>query len=228
MPRNFSSFRLEDIMGADRGPASPTRAYSSFQPEEGPDRYQTAGQPPGAAPVPVPKPDAGPSKAPTASDWWLDPKNKYDHVDFFDKHYRAAVDVANRLGVDPTLLQGLAAHESTWGADTAGKNNFFGMTPKGDRSKGIDVPGNSIEGAWSYWESKYGSRVVNVGSDAQRFIDNLEVDNREATGPDKMGKYNPENVDEGGDPEWRKKMAGAIKAVRTRLPRWKGNLDSLP
>ena len=52
---------------------------------------------------------------------------------FFDKHYNIVAEKAAALGLDPALLLGLAAHESTWGtSNLAGRNwNPFGATPKG-------------------------------------------------------------------------------------------------
>lgn len=163
---------------------------------------------------------------------WLDTNT--DYAKFFDQQVAPAVEVAQHLGVDPALLLGLSAEESSWGRpkapDNKPNNNYIrnhnplGLTPGGDKTSGLSFP--SFRAAWQAWESMYGPRVAGLGNDAVAFTRNLSYDNRHVYGPtiggDYRGAYNPE------EQGWKSRVSGTIEGVRKRLPRWQGNLDSLP
>ncbi|HXZ01135.1 MAG TPA: hypothetical protein VEI03_14130 [Stellaceae bacterium] len=156
---------------------------------------------------------------------WLDPNSKYAR--FFDQQFAAVAEVATDLGVDPTLLLGLSAHESGWGKpeNNYAKNlNPFGATPLGDSTSGLRF--QSYRDAWQAWARTFGPRVAGVGSDAAAFLRNLEYDNRRVYGPTIGGNYRGAYNSE--DENWKKGVAEAIAGVRRRLPLWQGNLDSPP
>jgi hypothetical protein len=156
--------------------------------------------------------------------WWLNANSKYAR--FFDQQFPNVTPIAARLGVDPALLLGLSAHESTWGTSKMAldKHNPFGATPQGDNTAGLSYP--SFSAAWQAWARRWGPRVQNVGSNADAFLNALGADNRHVYGPtvggDRHGGYNTDDL------KWHDHVKGAIQGVRRRLPRWQGNLDSYP
>jgi hypothetical protein len=154
--------------------------------------------------------------------FWLDPNS--DDANFFDAHHAHAARIADKYAVDPALILGLAAWESSWGKskDALDANNPLGMRPDGHHP--IQFP--STEAAWDEWGRQFGPRVLGVGRDANTFLDQLLEDHRSVYGParggDYRGPYNSANSN------WRDGVARTIQGVRRRLPRWQGNLDSLP
>lgn len=194
----------------DRGPELSLRSFAGIW-QDAFDRHFPngwlafqSGSPPGA--------QAGPER-PVQPGQQQDPK--FDR--FFSQNYDAASRVAEKHGVDVSLLLGLAAFESDWGASpqSVSKNNPFGHTPDG--VTGVEY--DSIEGAWESWGRQHGGRVENVGSDVGRFIENLETDNRNVYGPtvggDRRGKYN--TVEEA---LWRRQVPKVIRSVQRRFTDW--------
>jgi hypothetical protein len=157
-------------------------------------------------------------------DYWLDPHSKY--ANFFDVNYPHAARIAEKYAVDPTLLLGVAALESGYGTskDAQQSNNPLGMRPDGHTPIGFPSTG----AAWDEWGSQFGPRVLGVGRDADTFLDRLLEDHRSIFGPVRGGDYRGPYIDPQVDPNWKEKVAGTIKGVRQRLPRWQGNLDALP
>jgi hypothetical protein len=149
----------------------------------------------------------------------LDPESKF--AKFFELNYDAAAEQAAIYNVDVALLLGVSALESGWSTNnqTREVNNPFGATPDGV----TPIPFKSIGDAWKYWGRTFGPRVLNVGSDASRFVDNLLLDNRNVYGPtvggDRRGSYNSVN------PDWRPDVLGTIEGVRRRLPRWRRDTE---
>ena len=118
---------------------------------------------------------------------------------FFDKNFDAVSWVADKYSVDPNLLLGLAAYESTCGTSSMAQfqNNPFGATPGGDSKRGLTY-GTTLA-AWVSWGNRLGPRLVNV-NDSLDFIENLLIDNRNTIGgTDMHGGYNS-LIDPGGDP----------------------------
>ena len=148
------------------------------------------------------------------------PDNKFAR--FFSAQSEPISRIALRRGIDPTLLLGLSAYESAWGESRMAReqNNPFGATPGGDRSGGVRYP--SIEDAWDVWDSEWGARIQDIGSDEQRFADSLLQDNRLATdGVDRRGAYNSQDHSQGGNPHWRTDILNTIRSVRRRYPEWR-------
>jgi RHS repeat-associated protein len=147
---------------------------------------------------------------------------------FYDTNYDAVVAVAIKLGVDPTVLLGIAALESGWGTSTYATqyNDPFGATPHGDSSGALAYP--SIGDAWGQWQSDWGSRIQGLGGNVSAILNALEEDNRGLNGQgvpgavDSRGEYNSEN------PNWKGTVTTVIGNVRDTLPMWQGNLDSKP
>src|SRR5262249_34346442 len=136
-----------------------------------------------------------------------------------------AARAAAQIGVDPALLLGVAALESTWGTtDQALRlNNPFGYIPRPGQPSRFP----SLDAAWQRWTQTFGPRVSNLGSDAEAFIHNLQLDNRTVYGPtvggDRRGKYNSET-----SVNWPDLVRPRVTAVRHQLPHWQGNLDGMP
>lgn len=153
-----------------------------------------------------------PASAKTRAD---DPK----FAAFFRTHYPLAVPIAQKYGVDVSLLLGLAAHESGWGTNRQTREDYdpLGLTPNGRTSNHY----GSLAKAWQDWGRLWGPRVQGIGDDASKFIDRLAMDNEATTGPtfggDHRASYNPNRDD------WAKKVAATIKSVRRRLPAWLGS-----
>lgn len=121
---------------------------------------------------------------------------------FFANHHDIVAQRAAEIGVDPTMLLGLAAYESCWGTSRQAQKlyNPFGATPGGDRP----LQFGSNEEAWDWWTKKrFGPGVQGLGGDASSFIAALKS----------MG-YNTEHAD------WPQEVAGVIRSVRRRLPQW--------
>jgi hypothetical protein len=142
---------------------------------------------------------------------------------FFDQHYDQVAPMAARLGIDPSLPLGPAAHESDWGMSRQAQqlHNPFGATPGGDKP----VKFGSDAGAWDWWGQTFGPRVQGVGGDAATFLGNLQLDNRKVYGPtiggDRKGPYNPGEAEPSqGDKDWRDKVGSSIRSVQRRLPGW--------
>ncbi len=137
---------------------------------------------------------------------------------FFNQHYNIVAQRAAELGIDPTLLLGLAAHESSWGGSAMANSkwNPIGAAPNGYRPMTF----GSNDAAWSYWAKTFGPRVRGVGDDASQFIGNLLIDNRGVAGAvDQRGAYNSLTSPE-GDEKWPDKVGNVIRSVRNRLPQW--------
>jgi RHS repeat-associated protein len=147
---------------------------------------------------------------------------------FYNTNYDAVAAVAIQLGIDPTVLLGIAALESFWGTSKFATkyNDPFGATPHGDSSGALAYP--SIGDAWGQWQSDWGSRIQGLGGNVSKILDSLEEDNRGPNGQgvpgavDSRGAYNSEN------PNWKSTVTTVIGNVRTTLPMWQGNLDSKP
>jgi hypothetical protein len=165
---------------------------------------------------------AGGSAAPPAARSQLDPNGMF--AKFFDQNYAPAARVATALGVDPASLLGVAALESKWGTSNQAqtKGNPFGYIPK----VGQPTTFLSPDQAWQQWAKTFGPRVQGVGSDAQRFLDSLQTDNRFVYGPTNdggkyLGMYNST------DPHWSEEVGNTVQSVRDRLPQWSNNPDAL-
>jgi len=127
--------------------------------------------------------------------------------------------VADKYGVDVSLLLGISALESSWSRSPQALNEHspFGATPNGK----TPIHYKSIADAWLAWGQQFGPRIYGVGSDAQIFTSRLELDNRHVDGPtfgpDYKGSYNSVNA------KWQPEVQGLISSVRRRLPEWSGN-----
>jgi hypothetical protein len=150
----------------------------------------------------------------------LDPR----FATFFDANYPYAARVAAKYGVDPTLLLGVAALESSYGTsdDAQKQNNPLGMRPNGH----TPVAFPSTEAAWEEWGRQFGPRVLGLGGDVATFLNRLQEDHRQIYGPtqggDYRGPYNTENA------LWKRDVAGTIAGIRRRLPLWQVNPDNAP
>ncbi|GIL41804.1 hypothetical protein [Roseiterribacter gracilis] len=135
-------------------------------------------------------------------------------INFFDKQSAAIMKVAGQLGVDPSLLFGLSAFETGWGASPQfnNLNNPFGATPGGQGSTPVTY--NSFDSAWQNWANQWGSRVEGVGGDVDRFISALLVDNRGVPNTDNRGSYNTET------PNYAQLVKNTILSVPTKLNQW--------
>jgi len=155
----------------------------------------------------------------------LEPK----YAEFFAANYPHAARIGAKYAVDPTLLLGLAAHESGYGTsdDTREQNNPLGMRPDGHTPTAFP----SIEAAWQAWGREFGPRVLGVGSDARMFVDRLQEDHRTLYGPtrggDYRGPYNSEPVPP-DQRDWKTNVAGTIAGVRRRLRVWQNDSDNAP
>ncbi len=149
--------------------------------------------------------------------------------DFFNRHYEPVAKIGRQFGVDPSLILGLSAHESLWGTSRLATqlNNPFGQTPDGVNPTTF----SSVDAAWEQWGKDHGLRVQDVGSDAEKFVDRLLIDNRNVYGPrlggDRLGAYNSRRPPL-GDPAWRGKVLEVINGVRLRLPLWQTANGMLP
>jgi hypothetical protein len=152
---------------------------------------------------------------------FLDPSDT--HAKFFDSYYAPVAAVATQLGVDPALLLGLSAQESGWGTSRQALQlgNPFGFMIQGKPQR-FASPG----AAWQAWARSFGPRVRGVGSDVDKFVGNLAVDQRTLYGPPIGGRYTGAyNANEGN---WASDVTDRIHDMRYYLPRWLGNLDALP
>lgn len=155
----------------------------------------------------------------------LEPK----YEQFFTNNYPYAAQIADKYGVDPTLLLGVAALESGYGtnSDAMKRNNPLGLRPDGQTP--ISFP--STQAAWDEWGREWGPRVLGIGGDVGTFLDRLQQDNRTLFGPtrggDYRGPYNSEQFST-DQPDWKTRVAGTIAGVRQRLPLWQGSPDNSP
>ena len=183
---------------------------------------QSGGIPPQIGPVLLAQSPGASSNRPAATPGVTQPQDpKFN--DFFDQHFEPVAKVATHLGIDPTLILGVAAHESGWGQSRQAMqlNNPFGRTPDGKTPTVFPSVGN----AWAAWANTHGSRVENLGDDAEAFVDRLLLDNRNVYGPtigDRRGAYNSDNP-----AQWRSGVLNSIRSVRNRLPQWQAQ-QSLP
>jgi hypothetical protein len=159
----------------------------------------------------------------TSSRYPVVPPQDAKFHDFFNQHYEPVARVATQLGVDPTLILGVAAHESGWGQSRQATqlNNPFGRTPDGKTPTVFP----SVGDAWAAWAKTHGSRIESLGGDAEAFVDRLLLDNRNVYGPtigDRRGAYNSDKP-----AQWRTGVLDAIRSVRNRSPQWQ-TLQSFP
>ncbi len=167
----------------------------------------------------------GPAAQPSQrGDWFMDPSDKRSQ--FFDKNYAPAATALAPYNVDPALPLAVAALESGWGTSDQAQRlgNPLGYLP-GGRAAQFGSP----EAAWQAWARTYGPRVQDVGGDVERFVQNLQLDNRNAVGPTIGGDYRgPYNSEDAQKINWPDGVTKQATWVRHWLPRWRGNYDGLP
>jgi RHS repeat-associated protein len=139
---------------------------------------------------------------------------------FFSQTWGPASQIAFNRRSDPTMIMGLWAHESSWGAShmATAQNDLFGSTPNGDSSAGITY--NSVYSGARWWGNYWGPRITGIDRSVDEFLNALLQDNRNSENAiDNHGAYNT-LVAPQGDPSWREKVTSNINAVRRLLPIW--------
>ena len=178
------------------------------------------------------------SSALPSPSWYMDPNDF--HAQFYRDNYAAAAKALAPYNVDPALALGLAANESNWGRNP---NAQAMHNPFGYKSSDTLQTFLSPEQAWQRWASEYGPKVQGVGSDADTFVRNLQMNGVGSNGKAIVGPmpggiyqspYNSERLNPPYDMRLLsgiqngKPVPGTIPSVRATLPRWLGNLDAMP